>query len=96
MSWLHAPLYLLQALAAQIPTLRAGEALQGAAEVALGTGSMKQQDLERTQRDWQRMADGDRHRAASRTGTTAPDWDGFAASSGIEMVKQTAPTVEVS
>jgi len=87
MSWLRAPLYLLQALAAQIPTLRAGEALQGAAEVAVGTGSMKKHDLDSTLRDWRRTAERGRAPVVAKRVVTAADLEAMGADLGVTIRK---------
>ena len=84
MSWLHAPLYLVRALASQLPAIRASESQLRAQEVAVGSGSIKPSDQRAIQRDWQQLASGD---APTRRVKTRKQLDEMANELGIAVVK---------
>lgn len=74
MSYLHAPEYLLRALAANLSRLRARDSLRIANAVALGTGSLSKSDTRRMLSELTREANRSAPRARVDTSLTLADF----------------------
>jgi hypothetical protein len=85
-SWLHAPVYLLRELSAQLPRLAAAESLRRTAEIAAGTGSLKPDAQRRILGDWQRLAARDRRETVAR-GRGPAEFEAAMATLGVPIEK---------
>lgn len=90
MTWLaETPVAVLNACLAEIPRLRATEALEQASVVAVGSGSLKKDASQATLRAWRHLAGLDRRPASTSTRQARPNLAGLGL--GLRKVPRRKP-----